>query len=93
MFIDVDDEEEIIDAYLNGTPACECGELMQPVGDTDTVKCPLCGGTWDLLEYATIGPFSEVLSFLVEDLQPNGCAGCECSAYPKCKTSCPVYDD
>ena len=92
-FVDISDEEEIINAFIDGTPACECGECMQPIGDSDTVRCPTCGAMWDIIEYATTGPFSDILSEYIEEYQPEGCKFCGHSAWPKCKTSCGLFDD
>lgn len=93
-FVDTSNEEEIIDAYMNGTPACECGECMQPIGDTDTVRCSTCGSTWDLADYATNGPFSDILSDFIGEEMPQGCLeACDHSAWPKCKISCDLFND
>ena len=92
--VDTSNEEEIIDAYMNGTPACECGECMQPIGDTDTVRCSTCGSTWDLADYATNGPFSDILSEFIDEEMPQGCfEACDHSAWPKCKISCDLFND
>lgn len=93
-FVDTSNEDDIIDAYMAGTPACECGECMQPIGDSDTVRCPLCGTTWDLVDYATNGPFSDILADFIGGEMPEGCATmCNHSAWPKCKISCDLFND
>lgn len=79
---------------MHGTPACERGECMQPVCDTDTVRCSTCGSTWDLVGYATNGPFPDILADFIGKKMPEECAQmCEHSAWPKCKISYNLFDD
>ena len=93
-FIDITNEDEIIDAYLYERPACDCGTGMLPIGDTDNFHCPSCGAMWDLHEYLYRGPFSKILGpFYTDDYIPEGCEACGNPAYPKCKTSCNLFDD
>ena len=93
-YIDITDEDEIENAFFNEEPACECGCCMEPIGDTDTFRCPDCGYTVDINDYAINGPFSDILSvYYADDVPGPGCRDCGNPAYPLCRTSCPLFDD
>lgn len=94
-YIDITNDDDIENAFFNGEPACECGACMEPVGDSDTFRCPDCGYTCDIRDYALHGPFSYLLSiyYMESNKRGTGCEACDNPAYPKCKTSCPLFDD
>lgn len=93
-FIDITDEYALMSAYLQDRPACDCGTGMLPIGDTDMFRCSFCGAMWDLHDYLYRGPFSKILGpIFTDDYIPEGCEACGNPAYPKCKTSCNLFDD
>jgi len=38
-------------------------------------------------------PEDDIIIFESDDNMPECCSACGCSSYPKCKTSCKIFDD
>lgn len=55
----------------------------------DEWECPECGTTGNTIN----GYFVDDDAEDSDDEMPACCAACGCSAYPKCKTSCKLFDD
>ncbi len=76
-------------ASLNEQPGfyAECGSWT----------CTECGHTNLIAESEIIDEYEDNDSFYEdaddEDDIPEGCAACGNPAYPKCKLSCPIFDD
>lgn len=58
---------------------------LNPDTDADHWRCPHCGTTGTFFD----GGFC----YDSDDDMPACCAACGNTAYPRCKTSCPIFDD
>lgn len=91
-------EEEIIKLILQCNGICECGALMDTDWHNEEYRCPNCGKTYFIPDYEDDGPYHDLVDGCIlldppEDPIPGRCVACGCPAYPKCKTSCSMFDD
>jgi DNA-directed RNA polymerase subunit M/transcription elongation factor TFIIS len=78
-----------------GYECYECGGPMYKA-DEEVLVCSSCGHSVDIEDYGSEDEYDEYYDSVREEPYkniPDGCKRCNSAAYPKCMTSCKVYDD